>query len=206
MVEREKGVMQALRSAAICVLAVGAAGGCGDDGPETHDASAARFPETLDERAGALGPLRLGDSVASFERHLGRGQRPSPYSSPVGPINGDLASLGLPYTTDAPAQLSELGGLQLLRYDHASFEATGGAGVFAMYIAVKGVRTAKGVKIGDRLAGVREAYSNAECATRNRDSEYVSYPYCLVRVTQARYLWFGQDPIRSLALASVPMG
>lgn len=41
---------------------------------------------------------------------------------------------------------------------------------------------------------------------RNEGTEYRPYPYCLVRLGPDRYVWFGQDPIRSITVSSTPLG
>ena len=40
---------------------------------------------------------------------------------------------------------------------------------------------------------------------KNEDTEYVRFPYCTGRVADDRYIWFGQDPIRSITVTVCPM-
>lgn len=59
--------------------------------------------------------------------------------------------------------------------------------------------------IGDPLARARERYDGVTCDVRNRNSEYVAYPYCRVRIGR-HTIWFGRDPIESITISTTGIG
>lgn len=74
-----------------------------------------------------------------------------------------------------------------------------------MHVAVPGARTLAGIGLGDSLRKARAGYPRVSCDVRNQDSEYEPYPYCTARLKRGLYIWFGQDPIRSITISSTPL-
>jgi hypothetical protein len=81
------------------------------------------------------------------------------------------------------------------------------AGIHAIVISDPRAATTKGVGIGDALSEARRAYPTLHCAKARTMSEGETAPaYCAGRLTTDRYIWFGNDPIRVIALGATSMG
>jgi len=67
-------------------------------------------------------------------------------------------------------------------------------------------QTSRSVGIGDTLAFAQERYPNLRCDTVGPRTEYIRppLPACRARIAPRRYLGFGQEPIRSITLMTVP--
>jgi hypothetical protein len=61
------------------------------------------------------------------------------------------------------------------------------------------------VRIGDPLKTSVRRHPGLRCRIRNRNSEYIPYPYCKGKLGET-YVWFGQDPIKSITISTTPMG
>jgi hypothetical protein len=68
----------------------------------------------------------------------------------------------------------------------------------------RGEATEEGVAVGDPLATVASAYPDALCGTAG-GGEREEYPACSFEVAAQRFVWFGGDPIVSIAIGSVPL-
>jgi hypothetical protein len=73
--------------------------------------------------------------------------------------------------------------------------------VYAFFITRPGTRTSRHVGIGSSLDEVRSAYPDARCAHHD-GGEYVDYDYCRVHLGPHRWLWFGENPVRSVGLST----
>jgi hypothetical protein len=63
------------------------------------------------------------------------------------------------------------------------------------------------VGIGDALAGAKRRYPALHChRARSMGDEGAAPPYCAGRLATNRYIWFGNDPIRVIALSPTSMG
>jgi hypothetical protein len=60
--------------------------------------------------------------------------------------------------------------------------------------------------VGDPLDQAKRAYPGLRCGVVNEDTEYVRYPARTGRVAASRHIWFGGDPIRSVALSTHRFG
>jgi hypothetical protein len=94
----------------------------------------------------------------------------------------------------------------LLKYDDVAF-LVGPRGVYAFIVAEKGAHTRRRVHVGDRLRSARQAY-RLRC-TRVTAGEKLpggseTYPSCRTTTERRVRIWFGDDPIRSVTLLSLP--
>ena len=122
-----------------------------------------------------------------------------------GPLGSDFYEDGLPSTWSSPGG-STVPGRDLL-YRGRSYLVEDGRGdrrVFGFMITGRRAETARGVGIGDTLAFARRRYPQLRCDVVNQGSEYVTFPACRARIAPRRYLGFGQNPIRSISLMTVP--
>jgi hypothetical protein len=185
-----------MRSTLIAMLAlpaVGLLGSCPDEmsGPR----AGLEGDPVVDERSGTVMNVRLGDSAREIRRELGR-----PAKRETRPVE----EVGLPWIVEDPRQ--ERAELPVsLTYADLDVLTTRESGAYTFSIWREGVRTARGVAIGDSLARARERYPELECGVRNRNTEYVEYSYCSGRVGR-HTIWFGEDPIESITIATVPLG
>lgn len=92
-----------------------------------------------------------------------------------------------------------------MRYDELTVDIAPRQGAYAFFVWRPDARTTSGIRIGDRLKSAAQRHPGFRCGIRNRNSEYTPYPYCKGRVGDI-YVWFGQDPIRSITLSSTPLG
>lgn len=64
-----------------------------------------------------------------------------------------------------------------------------------------GAATGRSVEIGDPLDRAAQAYPGLECREQNEGTENRPYPACTGRVAPERYIWFGGDPITTIAMS-----
>jgi hypothetical protein len=191
------------RLTAAVVLLGGPLGGCGDEPPGAPKRREAR----LDEGAAKYRGVGLGDPQRKVIRVFGR---PAAKRDPTGPLaaGDDPSEVGLPSIIAPPPRPFTVSELRrgVHRYREASFRATRRHGVYAFSVVALGTVTNGGVRIGDPLDEVRTRYPELRCGVRNRGTEYAEYPYCAGRLGRRRYIWFGQDPVRSISMAVSRMG
>jgi hypothetical protein len=83
------------------------------------------------------------------------------------------------------------------------------ARVYFFIVTSRGARTVRHISIGDRLAAAQRAYPTLLCGSSTGDTTDPPVPvyrYCTGSVASQRFVWFGHDPIRSIAVASVRLG
>lgn len=175
---------------------------------------------TVDVERGTVGGVGLGSSRKEIERRFGRAR---PYSQAGGgkPIKaGEIEEEGWPWIVAPPREPKPLRPTDLrraerlyrevitgtMRYDRLVFDTVPRVGAYYAGVADRRMLTREGVRYGDTLKSVRERYPFLRCGIRNEDSEYAPYPYCTGRAARGVYVWFGQDPLRSISFASRPMG
>jgi hypothetical protein len=184
-------------------LLVGGALACGATSGTLPTGGTARVPQTVvDEQSGSVDGVTLRDGRKAIRRALGPGKDGRMLR--ITPDHVDFTSLGLPWTED-PVPGVRMRDVVTMRRDGLSLLVAPHHGAYAIFVWRRNAQTTRGVRVGDDLETVPREYSDFRCGVRNRTSEYPSYPYCLGRVGDT-YVWFGQDPIRSITVASTPLG
>ena len=156
--------------------------------------------------------VSLGDSHAQLLARLGKAPLDTAaygvLTLPFG-VNDPTDELGLPATGPSPPSstlplLKRLHTIRTVAYRNVVFLVSSTrAGVYYFGITASGARTSRGVGIGDSLARARATYGQIlHCATADQGTEYPQFPYCGARLGRHLYIYFGQDPIRSIAFAS----
>ena len=161
-------------------------------------------PKVLDELKGRYRGTAIGDRRSSARRRQGRPPRPKSKDE-NGPVDSDFYDDGTPSTWSPPGRSTVEG--RDLNYRGRSYLVEGGRGdrrVYGFIITDRRAQTSRGVGIGDTLAFARRHYPQLRCDVINQGTEYVAYPACRARIAPRRYLGFGQNPIRSISLMTVP--
>ncbi len=153
-------------------------------------------PLTIDEVRGAVGATGLGHSVSAVTSAFGAA-RPSP-SAPVAPLGERFDEIAAPAFIATPGETHSV-----LRYRGVSFLISD-AGVYAVILTAGRAETAAGIGIGDNLEVARDAHPELDCAIGETVDER-TFPYCSGRLSNGRYAWFGDDPIRSIVLATTEL-
>jgi hypothetical protein len=157
----------------------------------------------IDERAGTVGRAALGDGGDAIRRAFGRPRVQGEMIRNT-PKDVDSADIGLPWIVEPPSG-SAITRVATARYDDLTVDIARPHGAYAFFVWRPGSRTTSGVRIGDDLESAAERHPGFRCGLRNRNTEYVPYPYCKGRVGDT-YVWDGQAPIRSITLSSTPLG
>ena len=166
-------------------------GGCADD----DDPPATRL---LDERKGSYHGVRFGDTEGEVRERLGdpgEGEGFFPLGESFGDIGGPPAVRVWP-----PGS----GSSKALRYEGVAF-ALGSDGVYAIIVTAP-ARTRRGLAIGDDLARSRRLYDvgcGQGIAGERIGGGSLTYPTCRGTIDGRIRIWFGEDPIRSIAIARV---
>jgi hypothetical protein len=161
-------------------------------------------PKVLVERRGRYRGTTIGDlrSVA-LQR---QGTPPKARSvDDKGPVDSNLYEDGTPSTWTPPGNSAVPG--RDLNYRGRAYLVEDGAGdrpVYGFIITDRRAETSRGVGIGDTLAYARRRYPQLRCDVVNQGTEYVAFPACRARIAPRRYLGFGQNPIASISLMTVP--
>jgi hypothetical protein len=79
-----------------------------------------------------------------------------------------------------------------------------GGKVFAFFVTARDAQTTKGVGIGDGLDLVAETYSGTRCDKATDEQDLPLYRYCTVALARERHIYFGEDPIGSIVMATTP--
>jgi hypothetical protein len=178
------------------LAAIAAGGGCQLTGAGT---SAGSRQHSIDELAGSYKGVALGDPRTEAIRVFGR---PSSTGNPRHPSNAE----GWPISQKNPPGYIQKPDFS--NYDGVSFLSTPTpAGIHGIVISDPRAATKRGVGIGDALAKAKRRYPTLHCAHARAMSEGELAPaYCAGRLAKDRYIWFGNDPIRVIALSPTSMG
>ena len=172
------------------VLAAALLGGCGGD-----DEAAA--PRLLDERAGSYRGIHLGDGETEVRRRFGAPGEGEGFF----PLGEDQDIGGPPAIRVWPPGSSSS---KALRYEGVAF-AVGSDGVYAI-VVTELARTLRGVAVGDDLGRARRLYRvgcGEGVAGERIGGGSMTYPTCKGTIDERIRIWFGEDPIRSIAIARV---
>jgi hypothetical protein len=156
---------------------------------------------SIDELAGSYKGVALGDPQREAIRVFGP---PVDTDNPAYPI-------GISYSDGGPTSQKNPPGYHgkpdLLRYDEVSFLSTPTpAGIHSIVIADPRAATQRGVGIGDPLSRAKHAYPTLRCFKAENTFESPSPAHCSGKLADGRYIWFGNDPIRIIALSPTSMG
>jgi hypothetical protein len=165
------------------------------DGDESEPApSSARV---IDEVRGTYRAVGIGDSPADVRRVFG----PREYadmSEGMMPVGVRFAAAGGPMVVELPEKPGA-DRQAVLRYADASFLFFDGK-VFAVVVTREGAATSRGVAIGHDIGSVEERYRRLTCG--DAEPESGPYPYCAGALKPGRHVWFGQNPIGSITMAT----
>jgi hypothetical protein len=179
--------------------------GCGGDadGDSTSTTLAA---SRVDEARGSYGAIALGADVAEVKRRFGPPVREAHRDGYLAPVGTEADSISLPSKGPSAPDLRPGERSRVLRYPNVAFAATRDAGVYGIFTNDPAARTSRGVGIGDDQSAVRKAYPGIECGTGNEGSEFPAYEFCRTRLANGVRLWFGGNPVASIALSTSFMG
>jgi len=188
------------RAARIVVVTAAVAGGAGCGWIGSSGPSGPR-QRSIDELAGSYKGVALGDPRAAAIRVFGQ---PVSTTGPSSPIGSDFDDGG-PLSQKNPPGYDKKP--DLLRYDGVAFLSTPTpAGIHSIVVDDPRAATQKGVGIGDPLAAARKAYPTVRCHPEQDRGEYAPDPaHCSGMLAPGRWIWFGNDPIRVIALSPTPM-
>jgi len=182
---------------AVIAVAVVAGAGCGWIG--SGDSAGPR-QRSIDELAGSYKGVALGDPKSTAIRVFGK---PESTESPSVPI-------GMNFTDGGPLIQKNPTGYHrkpdLLRYEDVALLSTPTpAGIHSIVISDPRAATQKGVGIGDPLSAAKRAYPTLRCLKAEDSSESPTAAHCSGQLAPDRYIWFGNDPIKVIALSPTPM-
>lgn len=155
-------------------------------------------PVLVDPVSGTAQGVALGATKAEVEAKLGNAP-PWNDDESVEPLEEDWQEIG------APSGMAANQTYEALRYAHTTVELEGGH-VISIVTAERGATTPAGVGVGDDLDSAQQAYPSLRCYDVSGAGGHGSYPACSGRLGPQRWLWFGEDPIRSITLASRRQG
>jgi hypothetical protein len=139
---------------------------------------------------------QFGDSRARVIEELGE---PPGKGSSIAPLGEDFEEIGGPPFIETPGSTHET-----LRYRNASVLLSDGH-VYGFVITDEDAETFTGVGVGDNLGVAENEYQTLDCGIARAD-DYRTFPYCGGRLGRQRWMWFGQDPIRSIVVTATELG
>lgn len=187
--------------------------GCGYDAPQDSRVNRSG-PFLINEKTGELGGVPLGGDPRDIERAFGTDLQdadPGRVAVPTGQEFGDIGGPGIvgrpvectngPYPIPGNGRRRRVSGFLGVG---VGFELCGGKIYFAM-VTTEGARTVTGIHIGGPLNRAKHVHGLrcGESGDSHRPANY--FPYCAGEIAPGRWVWFGRDPIRSIAIATVPL-
>jgi hypothetical protein len=154
-------------------------------------------PVLVDQQNARYRGVTVGDSAEQVRRVLGR---PLKKGHDNGPVGHDFYDDGGPSNWSPPGTYKQE---RNFSYEDVGVLIARGR-VYGFVITERDAETREGVGVGDNLAIAKRRYPDMDCDIVNEGSEYATFPACRGRVGPGRYLGFGQDPIRTITLMSVP--
>lgn len=190
-----RGRVVALALAGAIAVAVVA---CGSDG---NAGFARRVSYRLDEVRGTFRGVALGDRE---DRVVARFAPEHPQrEEPVWPLGVDARSDGPPGTfASTPGRPSRHDRTGVLRYRGMSFVTNNGH-VYVIMSSLPRTRAVRGVGVGDSLQDVRRAYPGLTCDAASDSHGAQTFSYCSGRLRAGHFVYFGGDPVGTVAVARV---
>lgn len=172
---------------------------CGGD----HEAARPTHTYTLDETRASFRGVALGDAEREVVARFGPDQGEP--NGPVGPLGDDRFESGSPGTfASTPGTPRPDDRTAHLSYHGMAF-VTNERRVYVIMSSLPGTRTSHGVGVGDDLEKARRSYRGVKCDMATDEEGNDAFRYCLGRLAGKRYLYFGGDPIGTVAIAEVPL-
>ena len=196
-------------AALVVVISILSLGACGSRSGSGHSDATV----VINDAHASYRGVSLGDTHAHLIATLGKAPIDTTSNDvPLEPFraNDPTDQLGLPFTGPSPPPRPRLPlnkprtDIRIVAYRNAVFEVSSTrAGVYYFAVTTPGARTSRGVGIGDSLARARATYGHIlHCSIAPQSDYYESFDYCGARLSRHLYIYFGQDPIRSIAFAS----
>jgi hypothetical protein len=148
---------------------------------------------SFDLRAGTYGGVGLGSSSAEIRARFGNGE--SAPNGPASPLGDEFSEIGGAISIPLPHG-GRVESRDILRYDDVSFLLADDH-VFALVVTAGG-------EIGQSLEDASRAY-RLTCGRTDGGGEYREYPYCVGKIAEERFVWFGEDPIRSITVSETSL-
>jgi hypothetical protein len=173
-------------------------------GDQESDEPAPHAARVIDELRGTYRGVGLGDSARDIRRVFGRGQEGG--DGPFMPLGArNFVEVGGAMFIRTPGFPSTPRTPRLLRYQDVSFLLVDDK-VYALMIGEARAATQEGLAVGDDIDAVGERYDDLNCDVTEVGDFGDELPYCAGKLAPGRHIWFGQDPIRSITLATTGFG
>lgn len=169
---------------------------CGSAG-EPREPSRASFP--LDETRGVFRGIALRDPESRVVERFGPDE--GKLAGPVTPLGAEAAPATFASTPGTPSPDDRTAAV---RYRGMSF-VTNNRRVYVIMSSLAGTRTLRGVSVGGALEEAQKAYRGLACDTATDAHGDGTFPYCGGRLAPGRFVYFGGDPIDTIAVARVPL-
>lgn len=185
---------------AAALLAASALTGAGCSNGEVGVPSAT--PHRIDERRGAFDGIVLGSPESRVVRRFGPDQGEP--NGPNTPLDVDGFESGAPGTYRPPRTPTPHDRRETLRYPGISI-STFNRRVYVLMSSLQQTTSRRGVGVGDQLSDVRRAYPELACGAATDDFGKDTFPYCTAEVHPGRFLYFGGDPVGTVAIGKVAL-
>jgi hypothetical protein len=154
----------------------------------------------IDLTRGTYRGIGIGSSAAEVQTRLGRGE--SAPNGPASPLGDDFSEVGGALSIPLPHG-GRVTTRDILRYDGVAFYVADDV-VYGIIVTADRARTWRGLAIGDSLDEASRAYG-LHCGEVSGGGEYREYPYCAGKLKPRRFVWFGEDPIRSITVSETSL-
>jgi hypothetical protein len=149
-------------------------------------------PAPLDLSAGTYGGVGLGSSTSEVRARFGRGE--SAPNGPAAPLGDEFAQIGGALSIPLPNR-GRVESRDILRYEDVAFLIADNR-VFAIVVT-------EGGAVGESLEEISRQYP-LRCG-RTSGGEYREWPYCVGKFADRRFVWFGEDPVRSITVSETSL-
>jgi hypothetical protein len=150
-------------------------------------------PAILDLDAGTYGGVGLGSTPAELRTRFGEGE--SAPDGPAAPLGEEFSEIGGALSIPLPNK-GRVMTRDILRYEDVAF-LLADERVFAIVVTAGG-------PVGDNLEEVSRAYT-LRCGRTSGAPDYHEYPYCVGKLDDRRFVWFGEDPIASITVSETSL-